>query len=301
MSKKLVYLNEPIAPVAYKKLTSKYEVVSSYDRISEISAIITRKENVTRDIISRAPNLKIISDHGTGTDMIDLEAAKEFNVKVTNTPGLNAESVAELALGFFIALNFKIKLNNTGMQEGKFKKFGLPELSGNEIYGKKLGVIGSGYIAQKLAFIMKTAFNAQCYSYNPHKTAQELKEKGFTKIETLQELFSSMDLISVHCPLTQETQNLINKNILENANPNLLLVNTSRGGIVNETDLYNALLNNKIRGAALDVFTKEPPEAENPLLKLSNFLGTLHVGGSTQEALDRVGLATVDNVINVLG
>lgn len=301
MQRKIVYLNESISEKAETLLRSKYDVVNNYDNIENINAIITRKEAVNRDIMCRAKNLKIVSDHGTGTDQIDLIAAKELGIKVANTPGLNAQSVAELAVGFFIALNYKIKKCNTGMEAGAFKKFGLPELNGNEISGKKLGIIGSGYIAKKLSLIMRTAFAAEIYCYNPHKTKEELLEIGFKKIETLEEFFSKMDFISIHAPLTSETKNLVNEKILSCANPNLILVNTSRGGIVNEKDLYNALVSKKIKGAALDVFEMEPPSKENPLLHLENFLGTLHVGGSTQEALDRVGLATVQNIIDVLG
>lgn len=301
MQRKIVYLNESISEKAETLLRSKYDVVNNYDNIENINAIITRKEVVNRDIMCRAKNLKIVSDHGTGTDQIDLVAAKELGIKVTNTPGLNAQSVAELAVGFFIALNYKIKKCHTGMEAGTFEKFGLPELNGNEISGKKLGIIGSGYIAKKLSLIMRTAFSAEIYCYNPHKTKEELLEIGFKKIETLEEFFSKMDFISIHAPLTSETKNLVNEKILSCANPNLILVNTSRGGIVNEKDLYNALVSKKIKGAALDVFEMEPPSKENPLLHLENFLGTLHVGGSTQEALDRVGLATVQNIIDVLG
>jgi len=209
---------------------------------------------------------------------------------------LNAHSVAELALGFILALSFKMKYLDSGMQQGKFNRFGQKDTQGNEIYGKKLGLIGSGYIARELSGMMKSAFGATVYCYNPRRTSDELKALGFIKVDSLEELFASCDFISVHIPLNDETRNLINKKLLDVANPSCILVNTSRGGIINEKDLYQVLKENKIKAAACDVFEKEPPEADNPLLALPNFIGTLHVGGSTKEALEKVGNKTVDNV-----
>jgi len=301
MNKKTIYLSEEIDKEWAEYLYQHYNVVDNFENCNEIEGIITRKIAITRQIIKNCPKLKIISDHGTGTDQIDLRAAKEFNVKVTNTPGLNAQSVAELILAFMLGLSYKIKYNNQGMQEGLFNKFGLAELNGSELYGKKVGVIGSGYIAQRLSCIVKNAFDCTVYCYNPNRDRAYLEKLGLIKVDDLKELFKTMDFISVNVPLTETTLNMINCDILNIANPDLILVNTSRGGIVNEDDLYKALVNKKIRGAALDVFTNEPPSKDNPLLSLSNFMGTLHTGGSSYESLKRVGEATVKNLVEGLG
>lgn len=301
MNKQTVLVTETIAPSAMARLVEKYNVVSNFDDPEQINAVLTRKISVTKEFMEKAKNLKVIANHGAGTDQIDLQAAQEFGIPVLSAPGLNALSVAELAVGFFISLSFKMKFADQGLAQGKFESFGLPELSGNEISGKKLGILGSGNIARELTRIMKSAFKNDIYCWNPHKNAQQLSELGFTKVDDLETLFSTCDLISVHIPLNSETKNLINRQLLQNANPNLLLVNTARGGIINETDLYEALVNKKIRGAASDVFTKEPPSKDNPLLTLHNFIATPHLAGSTQEALERVGNATVDNIISVLG
>lgn len=296
--RKKVHLSEELAPSAYNRLKEKFEIVTDIEHPEELDAIITRKIKIDRNIIRRAKKCKVICNHGTGTDQIDLAAAKEAGIAVESAPGLNARSVAELALGFIMALSFKMKFNDSGMQEGKFSKFGLPELQGNEVFGKKVGLIGSGNIARQLAAILKQSFNAKIYCWNNHRSKEELSQLGFEKIESLSELFKICDIISIHTPLTEETKNLINKDILETANPDLILVNTARGGIINESDLYEALSTGKIKAAACDVFVQEPPApaAANPLLALPNFLGTLHVGGSTAEALDRVGNKCIDNL-----
>jgi len=294
--KSKVYLSEELAPSAYQRLSKEFEIINSFEHIDEVSGIITRKIEITREIISKAKNCKVICNHGTGTDQIDLVAAKEYGIPVESTPGLNARSVAELALSFIMALSFKMKFCDYGMQKGQFSRFGLPELQGNEIFGKKLGLVGSGFTAKELAKIMTTAFGAKVFCYNPNKTKEELADFGFEKIETVSELFSICDFVSVHIPLKNETLNLINEKTFSTANPDLILVNTARGGIINETDLYNALVQKKIKAAGCDVFVSEPPAPESPLLSLPNFLGTLHVGGSTLEALERVSNKCIDNL-----
>ncbi len=300
MNKHTVFLCEEIEAQALSLLKQHCTIVDNFDHSEDIEGIITRKIPVTAEIMAKCPNLKVISDHGTGTDQIDLIEAKKRGVKVKNTPGENAQSVAELALSFMLSLLYKVKLNDKGLEQGRFSKWGLSELNGNELFGKKVGIIGSGYTAKRLSLILKTAFNCKVFSYNPHKTKEELSSMGFYKIDTLEKMFSEMDIVSVNVPLTAETKDMINKKIFDVANPHLLLVNTSRGGIVNEADLFDSLAKGKIAGAASDVFTQEPPSKENPLLSLDNFIATLHVAGSTEESLRRVGVKTVENLLDIL-
>lgn len=295
-----VYLSEPIAPSAYARLAAECEIVDNFDAPEELDGIIVRRALVTRDVISRAKKLKIISMHGVGLDTIDLAAAREFGVKVTNVPGQSAESVAELAVSFMLALARKHKAINNGLCSGRFAKFGADGLMGEELYGKKLGLVGGGHIASRVAEIMGAAFHTQNYCYDPGKTAGRLRAMGCQKVDTLEELFAGMDLISIHVPLLPSTRSMINAGVLRAANPNLILVNTARGGIVDEEALYSALVSGQIRAAASDVFAHEPPAADEPLLSLDNFIATLHVGGSTPEALDRVSNAAVDNLLAAL-
>lgn len=293
---KKIYLSEAISPVARKRLENKYQIIENFDHPEELDGIITRNKKIDRDIISRASNCRVISNHGTGKDHIDLKAAEKKNIPVESAPGLNARSVAELTLGFFLALTYKMKFINQGMMDGKFSQVGTSELQGNELYKKRVGILGSGYVAKELSRMLKNSFDAEIYCWNPHRTKEELSALGFEKIESLEKLFAECDFISVNIPLKPETKNLISEKILEQANPNLILVNTARGGIINEDALYNALISGKIKAAACDVFVQEPPQKNHPLLSLPNFIGTLHVGGSTHEALERVGNKTVDNI-----
>lgn len=291
-----VYLSEPIALSALERLKSDFEIIDTFDQPEQIDAIISRNLKLPGSLIRNCKNLKVISYHGVGVDGIDLDTTKELGIPVKNVPGQNAASVAELAVTMLLALSRKLKSNSQGLEQGRFTQFGQKEMVSNETFGKKLGLIGSGTIATITANIMKTAFNNEIYCYNPHKSKTELAEKGFIKIDNLNELFSKMDFVSLHLPYSEESKNMINMQILSSANPHLFLINTSRGGIVNEKDLYDALISGKIQGAAMDVFEKEPPNKNHPLLNLDNFIGTFHVAATTVEALERVGNATVDNI-----
>lgn len=295
-----VYLSEHIAPSAYARLAERFEIVDNFDHPEELDAIIVRRVRVTREIIERAGNLKIISMHGVGLDTIDVEAAAARGIPVINVPSESAESVAELAVAYLMALSRKLKAIDQGLRDGRYHHFGEASLVGTELFGKKLGLVGAGHIAGRVAEIMKNAFACDVYCWNPRKNAEQLSELGYCKIDTLEGLFHDMDMISVHVPLTESTRNLISDSAFQNANPALLLANTSRGGVVDENALLRALTTGRIKGAASDVFVSEPPDKDSPLLHLDNFIGTLHVGGSTNEALERVSNLAVDHVMMVL-
>lgn len=293
-----VYLSEYIAPTARNKLEKEFEIVTDFNHPEELDGIIVRRVKITRDIIKKAKRLKVISMHGVGFDTIDLNACKEYGIEVVNVPGLSAQSVAELAVSFIMALSRKHKMIDKGLCEGRFTKFGMSEMIGNEIYGKKLGLVGGGHVANKVATIMRNAFSCQIYCYDPYKTEEECFNLGYSKVNKIEELFQIADFINVSVPLVEGTKNLINSNVFECANPNLILVNTSRGGVVDEEALYDALITGKIKAAASDVFVSEPPNKDCKLIHLDNFIATLHIGGSTEESLERVGNKAVDNLIS---
>lgn len=291
-----VYLSENIAPGAYARLAEKFEIVDTFDHPEELDAIIVRRARVSRDVIKRASRLKVISMHGVGRDSIDMEAAAEYGIPVPNVPSEGSRSVAELSVTLMLALNRKVKMIDTGLREGRFTQFGDNRFLSHEVFNKTLGLVGTGNIAKGVAAIMHGGFDMKVLCYNPRRSAEECLEWGFKKVDTLQELFSCSDFISVNILLTRDTTNMIDASVFQAANPELVLVNTSRGGIVNEADLYDALTSGKIRAAALDVFEQEPPDKDHPLLSLENFIGTFHVGGSTVESLDRVSNKAVDHV-----
>ncbi len=298
---KTVYLNDHISPNAVNRLKQHVKLVDNFDEPEKIDALIVRQQYATKEIIDKLTNCKLIQMHGVGLERIDLEAAKNAGIPVKNTQGGNAQSVAELAVGLMLALSRKINYIYDGMRQGKFTKFGLPETEGNEIYGKVLGLVGGGQIARLTAKIMTTAFAAKVLVYDPFLDAEKCKALGFEKIETLNELFSKSDFISIHVPMLDSTKHMINKEVLDSSKPGLILIDTARGGVVDEKALYDALVSGKVKAAGLDVFEEQPPKKDNPLFTLDNFIGTLHVGGSTAEALERNGQMVVDNIFETLG
>lgn len=298
---KTVYLNDHICQNAINRLKKHVRLVDNFDNPEEIDAIIVRQQYATKEIIQKVKNCKLIQMHGVGLERIDLEAAKNASIPVKNTPGGNAQSVAELAVGLMLALSRKINYIYDGIKQGRFTKFGLPETEGNEICGKVLGLIGGGQIARLTAKIMTSAFGAKVLVYDPFLDVEKCRAFGFEKIETVNELFAKSDFISIHVPLLDSTKHMINKEVLDSAKKGLILINTARGGVVDEKALYDALVSGKVKAAGMDVFEEQPPKADNPLFTLDNFIGTLHVGGSTAEAMERNGKTVVDNIFEALG
>lgn len=295
-----IYLSEYIHPEAQEKLQSYATVVDSFEEIEEIDAIILRNIDVTEDMIKKAKNLKVIGKHGIGCNTIDLEVAKKNNVKVLNTPTANTDSVAELITGLFIMLSRRVYEANLKCRRDEFKTIAPNDFLGTELSGKTLGLIGGGNIGQKVATILKYGFKAKVICYDPYLTQDKAEQLEYEKMETLEELLTNSDLINISVPLTEGTKNLISGSRFDYLKTNAILVNAARGGIVNEEDLYHALLNKKLQAAACDAFVEEPPTSKNKLLSLENFSATPHIGGNTEEALKRAGMEVVDNVINVL-
>ncbi len=299
-AKKKVYLSEPIDPSAFERLKKHVELVDSFEHPEELDAIILRQQYCTGEVIRKATRCKLIQQHGVGVDRIDTEAAKEAGIPVKNTPGCNARSVAEYAITMMLALSRKVVEIDKKTRAGEIPCFGMPETVGIELSGKKLGIIGSGNIAHEVLQIARDGFHMQVFCHNPHRSPEEIRALGFEPVADIKELFGSCDYISLHCPLTADSYHMINAEILRAANPQLILINAARGGIIDEAALYDALVEKRIAAAGLDVFEQQPPSTENPLLKLDNLLAGMHVAGSTNEALKRIGNTVVDNVFAAL-
>lgn len=295
-----VYLHDHICDSAVARLRRHVNLVDNFDHPEELDAIIVRQQYCPREVISRAKRCRLIQMHGVGLDRIDVEAAKEYGISVKRTKGGNAQSVAALAIGFMLAMARKMKFLDRGLQAGKFQTFGLPETVGLELSGKKLGLVGGGQIAQLVADIARAAFHCEIFVYDPFLSAEACRALGFQKIETVSGLVAAVDFVSIHVPLTDSTKHMFNAAVFAKANRDLILVNTSRGGVVDEEALYQALTTGQILAAGMDVFEQQQPRPDHPLLFLDNFIGTLHVGGSTREALERNGNAVVDNVFAAL-
>lgn len=295
-----IFLSEHIDSKALHLLRENFEIVDNFEHPEEIVGAIVRTLPLDQETLQPLVNLKIISKHGVGIDNIDQTYASSKGIVIKNVPGASTTSVAELAVGYLLALTRRIKEIDHGLRAGRYHKAAPYEVLGIEVSAKKIGFVGSGNIAQKMASILKNGFNCQIYCYNPSKDEGQCAQLGFEKIDTLEQLFATMDFVSINVPLNDATANMIDATLLNKANPELILVNTSRGGIVDETALYQALTTGKIKAAACDVFAQEPCAPDNNLLNLENFIATPHIGINTNESLERVGLQSVTNIINFL-
>ena len=295
-----VLLKEYIHPEAKALLIKHAELTDDIDDIASVDAIILRSLPVTRELMQRAPRLKVIGKHGVGCNTIDLDAARELGITVFNTPTANTNSVAELIVGLILDIARNISLSDAKSRLGQFETIARASMCGLELTGKTLGLVGLGHIAQRVAEIMKKGFDMKTICYDPYISAEAAAELGTMKLDTVAELISASDVISISVPLTKGTTDLISGELFDCFKPNALLINASRGGIVNEDDLYDALKAGKLRAAACDAFVDEPPTGKNKLLTLENFCATPHLGADTEDALYRTGMEVVKGTIDYL-
>ncbi len=296
-----VYLSEYIFPEARKALESRAEVVSTFDEPEKVEAIILRVFPVDAALMDRLPNLRVIGKHGVGCNTIDLAAAKARGITVVNTPLANAQSVAELIVGEMLDAARNITSAHVRSGDGAFTSIAPKQMTGVELTGKTLGLIGTGNIARRVAKILVNGFGMKVVAYDPYVPRDRMEAMGFVKCDTVAELLPQADFVNVSVPLTPETRDLISGDLFSLFRKDAVLVNAARGGIVNEEGLYEALSTGKLRAAACDAFVSEPPtKANTRLYELPNFVGTPHIGATTEEALQRMGFEVVEDVLNVL-
>ncbi len=260
--------------------------------INDAEVVVIRSSTqMTKEIIKRGGKLKIIARCGAGVDNIDIEYAKTKNIKVTNSPSANLTSLVELTVGLIINAARKINLSDSHLKDGKWdrKKF-----IGMELFGKQLGIVGYGKAGRLLSKVMKS-FGMSIAFYDPYVKEWDGPEK---KVE-LDELLSTSDVISIHVIKTEETENLISKEKLDLLKESAILINTSRGGVVDEDYLIELLRSNKLFGAGLDVYSEEPPKNIDNFAD-TNLIATPHIGASTNEAQIKAGLDTVENIQKIL-
>ena len=280
--------------------TVTWDAPESNAWIEEADAVVIRGIDISGDEIRRCRRLKVIGRHGAGVDSVDIEAARERGVKVINTPYENSRSVAELAVGFMLASGRRMLEASDFVREGKWTE-GRKGKGTIEMFGHTAGFVGFGRIA-RMAAGMLSAFSMKIMAYDPFLTDEQWREMGdcVTPCKTLEELFAACTYISIHVPKTRETQGLVNAGIFRGAKKGLVLVNTARGGVVDEAALYEAMRNGTVRAAAFDVFEHEPLDPENPLLSLPGFLATPHYAGATEECLQRVATACARETVAAL-
>ncbi len=258
-------------------------VISNYNYI-----IIRGRTRLDREVLVNASNLSVIIRYGVGLDNIDLDYAKEKGIKVYNTPSAFTEAVAELTLGLIIGLLRNIGEAHRSLVNGKWEK---KRFQGFELAGKTVAILGFGRIGRRVADLLMP-FDVTILAYDIIPIPDSYIEKGVKPVESIEEAIEEADIITIHMPLTKETKDLINYELLKKAKKKPFIVNTARGKIVNHDDLIRALSEGLIRGAALDVFYEEPVKDER-LLKMENVLLTPHIGAQTLEAREKAAYEVI--------
>lgn len=298
--RKKVYMAEIIHPEAEKKLREYADVVDNLDHIEELDAILLRAHHLNRDQISRAVKCKVIARHGVGMDILDVAACREFGIPITYTPGANTYSVAEFAFTMSLALMRNLYQTEYIQKTKGFQEMGPVSLRGNETRGKVVGIVGaSGRIGSTLAGMYR-AFGCTVLGYTVHTPAGELAKLGVTKVDTIEEMVAQSDIVSINCPLLDETRGLFDAEMFSHFKPGAILINTARGPIVDEDALYDALTNGTLRACGSDVFCDEAHSFDSPLNQLDNFIGFPHVAANTHESMYNMAMWAVDDLIAVL-
>jgi len=265
-------------------------------KLPGFDACTLRVSKLNEKILKHCPNLKAISRHGVGYDNVDLDYIKNNNISLLITATANAVAVAEHVLSMFLSLSKSIVKYDEEVRAGNFKK-NANNIQTFELLNKNILIAGFGRIGKKL-IKRCLAFESKVYVYDPYVTEKIINEHGGIKINNIEEGLGIADYVSLHMPLSKETKDLINYSILKKMKVNSIIVNTARGGIINESDLEKALNEGIIFGAALDVFTKEPIEISNPLLKNKKVLLSPHSATFTDECTSRMGIETTKNIID---
>ena len=266
------------------------------EKIVKCDGISIRTAKLPADVIRSAKNLKIISRHGVGYDNIDLEAAKEKNVTISITATANAVAVAEHVMFMLLNISKRKDMYDKTVKSGRFNdRNKLPKTI--ELWNKNILIMGFGRIGKSL-IKRCIGFEMNVYIYDPFVSKEEIESFGGKKIEDLKEGVKKMDALTLHIPLNEKTKNIINYDVLKNMKKNCIIINASRGGIINENDLNKSLNENKIFGAGLDVFDTEPPDNDNPLLKNDKTFLSPHTAAFTEECMVRMGKETIQNIID---
>ena len=266
------------------------------EKISSFNIVIVRsRTTITKEIIDKAENCKIIARVGVGLDNVDQEAAKSKNIRVINAVEGAMNAVAELVLGLMLSLARQTSRGDRAIRDGKWLK---KELKGTELRGKYLGIIGMGNIGKRLGRLAK-ALNMNIIGFDVIPIDEEFsKEVGLMKAD-LDTLLQSSDYVSIHVPLLDSTYHMINSQKLSTMKKTAKIINTSRGGVIDEDALYEAIKNGNLGGAALDVFEKEPAIG-NKLAELENVILTPHIGAQTKEAQSLAANVIGEKIIQIL-
>jgi D-3-phosphoglycerate dehydrogenase len=299
VSKPVVLIAEELSPATVDALGPDFEVrsVDGTDRaallaeLATANAILVRSATkVDAEALAAAPHLKVIARAGVGLDNVDIKAATAAGVMVVNAPTSNIISAAELTVGHILSLARHIPPAHGALAQGQWKR---SKYTGIELYEKTVGIIGLGRIGALVAARLQ-AFGVNIIAFDPYITSARAQQLGVHPV-SLDELLEQSDFVTIHMPKTPETTGMISAPQLKLMKPTAYVVNVARGGLIDETDLYTALVEGTIAGAGLDVFVNEPPTG-SPLLGLDNLISTPHLGASTDEAQEKAGVSVAKSV-----
>src|ERR687892_1516990 len=311
--KKEVYITRRIPEPAFSMLASKYHVLIHDDRrpptreelkrnIRNKSGILcTLSDRIDKELMHQAgPNLKVISSYSTGHDHIDVVEATKRGIVVTTTGDILAEATADLTFGLILAISRKLVEADKFVRRGSWKEGWMPDLLlGSNVHGSTLGILGFGRIGQAVAR-RATGFKMNIIYHNRHRVRANQESRVGARYVGMNELPRRSDFLTIHTGLNEDSSNMIAKRELRKMKKNAYLINTARGGIVEETDLAEALEKGWISGAALDTYRHEPLKKSNKLIKLSNTILLPHIGSATFDTRRRMSRIAAQNLINVL-
>jgi D-3-phosphoglycerate dehydrogenase / 2-oxoglutarate reductase len=265
--------------------------------LREVEAMVVRSETkITQKVIEAAPRLKVVGRAGVGVDNVDVEAATAKGIVVMNTPAGNTISTAELTFSMLMALARKIPQAHASMKAGEWNR---KAFSGTELYGKTLGILGMGRIGGEVAR-RAVAFGMRVLAYDPYLTPSRAAALQVELVNDLDTLYPQVDFLTVHMPMTDETKSMINAAAFARMKKGVRVLNCARGGIINETDLLAAVNSGQVAGAALDVYEAEPLPKDSPLRNHPNVIMTPHLGASTDEAQENVGIEVAEAITDYL-
>ena len=286
---------QELLPSDFKVL--EIDTKEKFDDLTSADCIVLRGFRMEEETMNRISNLRFIQRWGAGYDTVDIKAAGRRGIYVSNLPGINAYSVSEIVLTHILALYKNLINHHNSICKGIWTRDLYNERTFT-LKNKTVGLIGFGNVARNVCKRVQ-CFDTFVQYYDITRLDSSEEKRLNVKYVTLEDLLRTSDVVSIHVPLTTETQNLINKDKLALMKKTSIIINTSRGGIVNEKDLYDALVNNKILGAGLDCFSTEPINDDNPLLKLNNVVLTPHIGGASVDLSDEMISHVVDNLLRL--
>jgi len=264
--------------------------------ISSAKDELPRRWFATADLLARCPKLLCVSASGAGYDTVDVDACTEAGVIVVNQAGMNAGAVAEHTLGMMLSLSKRIGESDHRLR--RERGFAREELMGRDLAGKILGIVGAGHVGTRVARLAD-AFGMTVLAYDPYVAAEEIGRRGARPV-ALDALLAQSDVVSIHCPRTAETLGMIGARAFDRMKRGAILVTTARGGIVDEAALFAALASGHLSGAGVDVWDREPPPLDHPLLTLDNVIATYHTAGVTVEARRNMAAQAAEQIVGVL-